>query len=291
MPAALTFRAMTTDDIDAGLRLCRLSHWNQRAEDWQQFLRLTPGGALVAVDAAGLVIGSVATMRYPPSLAWIAMVLVDPARRGGGIGTALLQRGLALVAHDDIVGLDATPLGRPIYEKLGFLVHSSFTRMTRPTAAADGTPAPPGAAARRVRPAAYADRDAIARLDLQATGLDRSAMLAWLHDTAPQLAWVCEGASGLDGVILGRGGHLAMHLGPLVATTTATAVALLSAALSACRDRDVFIDVADSQLEWRLIVDVSGFQPQRAFARMYRGAPPAPAAPGSLFAIIGPEFG
>ena len=38
-------RTMTTADIDGGLRLCRLSHWNQLARDWQQFLRLTPGGA------------------------------------------------------------------------------------------------------------------------------------------------------------------------------------------------------------------------------------------------------
>ena len=36
---------MTNADVDAGLRLCRLSHWNQVARDWEQFLELAPDGA------------------------------------------------------------------------------------------------------------------------------------------------------------------------------------------------------------------------------------------------------
>ena len=49
----MTLRTMTESDVEAGLRLCRASHWNQLARDWQQFLRLTPGGATVAVDETG----------------------------------------------------------------------------------------------------------------------------------------------------------------------------------------------------------------------------------------------
>ena len=218
---------MTPDDVDAGLRLCRLSHWNQVARDWEQFLRLSPGGATVAVDDAGVVIGSVATMRYaaahhdaehghrrsrracstdlrsrvhgpgcpvPDSMAWIAMVLVDPAHRGGGIGTALLQRGLAQVADVTTVGLDATPLGQPLYEALGFRADSTLTRMRR-------EPAPPGAG--RVterdqrRRTCGAPRLATATRSRLSTrrprGLDRRAMLAWLQSGAPELAWVCDG--------------------------------------------------------------------------------------------------
>src|SRR5688500_5715435 len=127
----MTLRTMTESDVEAGLRLCRLSHWNQLARDWQQFLRLTPGGATVTVDESGTVVGSVATMRYGPHLAWIAMVLVDPAARGRGVGTALLHRGLEQVKDVRTVGLDATPLGQPLYEKLGFVVHSTLTRLER----------------------------------------------------------------------------------------------------------------------------------------------------------------
>ena len=82
-----------------------------------------------------------------------------------------------------------------------------------------------------------------------------------------------------------------MHLGPLVAASSDAAIALLTAPLTACRDRDVFVDVADSQAGWRLVLDSLGFQPQRPFTRMYRGAPPLAADERRLFAIIGPEFG
>jgi GNAT superfamily N-acetyltransferase len=288
---------MIPEDIDAGLRLCRQSHWNQVARDWQQFLDRTPGGAGVAVDADGGVVGSVATMRYEAvgtgeTLAWIAMVLVDPAHRGGGIGTALLQHGLEQTADVAAVGLDATPLGQPLYEKLGFTSDVRLARMQRPASGLGHrhhlTPEPADAG---VRPARAADLDAIASLDASAAGLDRRAMLAWLLEGAPELAWVSENDAGMDGVLLGRTGHNATHLGPLVAHTDRVAHRLLQVCLAPHATTPFFIDVADEQPGWRAAVEALGFEVQRPFTRMYRGLWRPAADPSRLFAIIGPEFG
>ena len=87
-------RAMRADDVPAGLRLCRLAHWNQVAADWQCFLASSPGGCRVALDDVGRVIGTVATMPYGAEFSWIGMVLVDPQHRRGGIGTRLLHEAL-----------------------------------------------------------------------------------------------------------------------------------------------------------------------------------------------------
>ena len=87
--------------------------------DWQQFLTDAPHGALAAVEN-GRVIGTVATLPYGP-FAWISMVLVDPAARRKGIGTLLLDRGLALVPEQVVARLDATPAGEALYRKLGFV--------------------------------------------------------------------------------------------------------------------------------------------------------------------------
>ena len=289
---------MTPDDVEAGLRLCRLSHWNQLARDWEQFLELTPDGATVATDDAGVVIGSVATMRYagagdasPLSVAWIAMVLVDPAHRGRGIGTALLRHGLAQVDDVTAVGLDATPLGRPLYETLGFRADRTFTRMRREPASL-ALPAEPGLAhVSRVRRATPADQSAIAALDARGSGLDRRAMLAWLQGGAPDLAWVYDGADGIDGVVLGRPGYAAVHLGPVVAPSTDVAAALLRAALPTQAEHAVIVDVADDRRGWREAVEALGFRAERPFTRMYRGEWRPPADPTRLFAIIGAEFG
>lgn len=287
---------MRAEDIDAGLRLCRQSRWNQLARDWQQFLDRTPGGAAVAVDSAGTVVGSVATMRYAAlegskALAWIAMVLVDPAHRGGGIGTALLRHGLALTDDLPAVGLDATPLGQPLYEKLGFACDSRFVRMQRPgptRTAQQSAPAPERSA---VRPARAADLAAIASLDGTATGLDRREMLTWLHAGAPELAWVSEHGTHVSGFLLGRRGYAATHLGPLVAESEVIAAHLLRGCLGGHPGTAFFIDVADDRPGWRATVEALGFQVQRPFTRMYRGAWRPRQDVSRLFAIIGAEFG
>src|SRR4051794_28971801 len=101
-------RQMTAADIDAGLRFCRASGWNQLAPDWQCFLSANPEGCRVATDGSE-VVGTVATLRFEARFAWISMVLVPPERRGHGIGTALLQEAMRVLEDMPCVRLDATP--------------------------------------------------------------------------------------------------------------------------------------------------------------------------------------
>ena len=327
--AVVSLRRMTMDDVEAGLRLCRLSSWNQVARDWEQFLRLEPDGATVAVRGDGRIVGSVATIRYcaaaseswsqpppagVPTVAWIAMVLVDPVERGQGVGTALLHRGLARVEEATVAGLDATALGRPLYEKLGFSTETTLTRMAR---AAQGsaqleasagleasaplsqpgdpqnaamTEAEPASTPGRTRPVSEDDMDELAQLDAAATGLDRRAMLQWLLEGAPDLAWRTH-SPALDGYVLGRRGHNFIHLGPLSARNVTDALALVCACVAGHPDADIILDAADEQPGWREGLEAMGFAAQRSFARMYRGDWRPTADPRLLFASIGPEFG
>jgi hypothetical protein len=214
------------------------------------------------------------------------MVLVDPAVRGRGLGTALLHEGLARVADTAVVGLDATPLGQPLYTRLGFRVSSGMTRMTR-VAPVLRTAAPVSG----VRAARVDDDEAIARLDVQATGLDRRGMLTWLREGAPQLAWVHQRGNQVDGVVLGRPGHAFAQLGPIIAASTDMALRLLQAALAHSGPTPVIVDAADAHTSFRDRLEAVGFTAQRPFARMYRGDARPAGDPSRLFAIIGPEFG
>src|SRR5207237_6846787 len=56
-------------------------------------------------------------------VAWVAMVLVDARLRRHGIGTELMQQALRFLDERNVwsIRLDATPLGRPVYERLGFV--------------------------------------------------------------------------------------------------------------------------------------------------------------------------
>ena len=115
-------RAMTKGDVPSGMRLKELAGWNQTANDWDRFLEASPEGCFVA-ESHGEVRGTVTTIVYESRFAWVGMVLVDPDHRGQGIGTQLLLRAIEYLDGLGIttVKLDATPKGKPIYERLGFV--------------------------------------------------------------------------------------------------------------------------------------------------------------------------
>ena len=230
----VSIREMTFSDIPAGVSLCRASHWNQTERDWQHFLVAAPRGALVAVEN-GSVIGTVATMPYG-SFTWISMVLVNPAARGRGVGTLLLERGLSLVDDRVATRLDATPAGEPIYRGLGFVAEYRIARLFLPRGSVftdRGASRPSGA-----RPLTRADWPALLDKDIHAFGASRASLLERLAADAPEYAWVVERDGRLNGYLLGRHGAVREHLGPLIADSDETAWQLLEACLAAHPDRD-----------------------------------------------------
>jgi ribosomal protein S18 acetylase RimI-like enzyme len=87
------------------------------AADWELFLRLSPRGCRAAVQD-GKVVGTVTTVNYENRFAWVGMVLVDPETRGQGVGTRLLQETMSVLRDMPSIRLDATPQGRPVYQRL-----------------------------------------------------------------------------------------------------------------------------------------------------------------------------
>ena len=119
---AFHLRVMTQSDIPAGMRLKEIAGWNQTARDWERFLRRVRK-AVSWRRPRGRWSEPLRRLLYEHRFAWIGMVLVDPASRGQGMGTKLLVKA---IEHLDTCGipsikLDATPQGKPLYEKLGFV--------------------------------------------------------------------------------------------------------------------------------------------------------------------------
>jgi hypothetical protein len=275
---------MTPEDVPAGLRLCRVAGWNQRAEDWQALL--ANGFFRVAVREATIV-GSGGAVLYGRRLAWVAMILVDPEARRQGIATRLMQDVLARLGPVEVVGLDATPQGAPVYGGLGFTDRGGFARMERP-ADADPVRAERGPAG--PRPLTATDLVGLAGRDRAVFGADRSAVLAWAREQAPEYAWCIGAREKSEGYVLGRHGHRTEHLGPLVADDEERAARLLTAILAAVPGRGFIMDIPDHPA-WRERLRILGFREQRPFRRMILGEAPSPGDPRQRFAIVGPEFG
>jgi GNAT superfamily N-acetyltransferase len=280
------YRPMSPEDVPGGLRLCRQSRWNQLAEDWTELLALCPQGGRVALRNDEIV-GSVITLNYENRFTWIGMLLVDPACRGKGIGSDLFSLSLQVFPELSPQRLDATPQGRPVYQRFGFRDEYELMRMQL-CAGSRQMPVNSGLSA---RPIAAGDLDAVFRRDYQVFGADRKHLLEWAFRQAPEYAWVVEEKGNLAGYCFGRHGHNFEQVGPVVADSYEIAILLLSSALSGKPDYSFIVDVPCHHGPLRNWLKEMGFTDQRPFTRMFLGENCFPGIPENLFAIFGPEFG
>jgi len=277
----ISLRMMTPDDIPAGLRLKEIAGWNQTRGDWERFLFASPQGCFVA-EADGEVAGTAATISYEGRFAWIGMVLVDPARRGQGIGSKLLEKAIAYLDGCGIpsMKLDATPQGKLLYEKLGFVTEYELERWQLQRTRAPDAPVVAGSLTQEML-----DKDR------EVFGADRSTLLRSIALEHPALVLQTRTQGKLTGYSLGRHGALADHLGPWVAQDKASARSLLDEFLLRSRGQRAFVDGMKSSPWAVTLLRERGFQFSRPLTRMYRGRNDFPGRPELQGAILGPEFG
>jgi GNAT superfamily N-acetyltransferase len=269
---------MVTEDIPAGLRLCRLSNWNQVADDWRVFLD-SPGSGGFLAEKAGRAVGTTTFLRYE-TFAWIAMMLVDPEERRSGIGTRLMEQTLAALQAVVCVGLDATAAGEQLYRHFGFVTNSVLVRMTVTIETTRFRPS--GGSARRMNSADLPD---VLRRDREVFGADRGEMLESLFRRSPECAWVASG-----GYCFGRPGHRYHQLGPVVAERCESACDLVSHCCAALDGRRFVIDAPQLDCQWLTWLASVGFVEERPFVRMFRAGDTPPGQPARHYAITGPEF-
>lgn len=284
----MNLRTMTKADVPSGMRLKDLAGWNQTAADWERFLEASPLGCFVA-ESDGEVWGTVTTIVYESRFAWIGMVLVAPEHRGQGIGTRLLHKAIEYLDGLGIatIKLDATPEGKPIYEKLGFVTEYEIERWML------------GAHARRPKPDSFselrigesANLEEILAVDRDAFGADRGSLLHSLHRSAPEFTAALYFQGSLSGYTLGRHGSRADQMGPWMARSEAAAQQLLTAFLARSARETVFGDCVKANPFAARVLQSEGFEFSRPLTRMFRGANEFPGRPGFFCGILGPEFG
>jgi GNAT superfamily N-acetyltransferase len=280
---SLDLRAMSVEDISVGMRLSTSAGWNQVDADWRFFLESPGSGGILAIRDARPV-GTVAFVRYD-RLAWIAMMLVDPAERRAGIGAHLMEQALRALGDAECVGLDATPLGEPLYRHYGLTNHYTLVRTKATVSSARF--APFAGDAHPMQPRDLAD---VFAYDCQVFGADRSALLAALWARAPECAWIVRGADSLRGYSFGRNGRLFHQLGPVVADDQDTARQLTAACFSGLDGRLFAIDAPSFDAEWLGWLQSTGFAAERPFVRMFLAGHTHPGLPARQYAITGPEF-
>jgi|SRR5882672_928793 len=285
----MRLRTMTMADIAAGLGLSKIAGWNQTAADWERFLRASPEGCFVA-ELEEEVCGTVATISYQNRFAWVGMVLVDPQHRSKGIGTKLLEAAIKHLDDQKIstIKLDATPQGKPLYEKMGFVSEYEIERWTLRRTLTDLGLADDRAPYETLT---LPLSDSIIEADREAFGADRSFLLESLHQDAPEFTMEIRNNGVLQGYTFGRRGLFADHLGPWLAQDASSAGNLLETFLTRSRRDTLVVDCLKENHPAVTLLKSYGFTYSRLLTRMYRGENNYPGRSEFFCAIVGPEFG
>lgn len=258
--------------LPGALRLSQQAGWPHRAEDWVQTLSVSTG---VVAMAGGRVVGTAICSDLGQVTA-LTMIVVDEAMRGRGLGRRLMNA-VIRVAEGREMRLTATDEGLPLYEKLGFVATGIITQH-QGTALA-GTPESP------VRDGDAADLDRLAIMDLQATGMQRHALLQQIAANGQLLV------TGSGAGLLRRFGH-GHVIGPVIADDPAAARALMTEAARRCAGGFLRVDLPARH-------GLSGFVETLGLAHVGGGtamvcnaATPAPAADApTTFALLSQALG
>ena len=254
--AEMKIRQLTTANLSAADQLRSDAGWNQTKSDWLRLLAFEPQGCFAALWNQSLV-GTVTTTCYGIDLAWIGMVLVNPAYRGQGIGSALMNRALANLqkAGVNCIQLDATPAGKSVYQKLGFRELSTFHRWIREASTPSKT--------KSSSQFGFQWTSLLAELDRRAFGADRAD---WLRLLEAESVTICQE----EGLAMRRAGAKATYLGPVTTAGPAIAKQCIESLLDDVPG-PVIWDVPGLNPAAKALATSLGFQPQRELTRMAIG--------------------
>ncbi|WP_088705406.1 GNAT family N-acetyltransferase [Rhizobium sp. R693] len=193
--------------------------WPHRADDWQFVREL--GKGVAALDEAGRVLGSAMWFPYGEDFATIGLVITSPRLQARGAGQWLMDHVLTQVPQRNL-GLNATRAARRLYRSLGFTMEAVVSQCQGEASFPPEAETPPGA---EIRALGMADLAAIAALDADAFGADRTALLEQILPSTSGLGLFRDGKIEAFSFCrrFGRG-HV---IGPVAAASDADAIAVI----------------------------------------------------------------
>ncbi len=261
---------MTLDDVDPAADVLVGGGWGDRRAFFRFAVEHDRCWPLVAEVEGRLSGTGVATANG--AVGWIGMIFVDEGLRGRGLGSALTNAVIERLEAEGCrsLALLASPLGRPIYERLGFAVDMEY-RVLVSTGGPEDEPDGPGddRGGSLLRPFRADDQAAVEALDLAASGEDRRHLLRAVLDPATTTV-----ATRPDGRIVGFDIAVPWGTHPTVAPELVDGIRLLEARRArAAVGTDVRTAIPDVNRTGLTTLENLGWRDERGLTRMVRGAP------------------
>ncbi|RYF55969.1 MAG: N-acetyltransferase [Comamonadaceae bacterium] len=275
----VVLRAMTPADLEAAHALSAELRWPHRPADWEQMFAHAEG---FVAERDGQIIATAQRWHWGPRHATIGLVIVSPACQGRRIGHRLMTALLEGLPQHTVL-LQATAEGRGLYERLGF-VRTGEVRQHQ--GVAQPTPLIALPTGWRLRPAGQNETAALQRLDAEARGMPRNALIADLLASADACVVLDQDGEQRGFAMLRRFGR-GHAIGPVVAPDAEGAKALIAhlAGMNAGHFTRIDIDWDSGLAEW---LESIGLLRVDAPTTMVRGEPLRVPAEGEprLFALV-----
>lgn len=279
----VVLRPMTADDLAQTHALSEEQRWPHRPADWAQSFAHAEG---IVAERDGQIIATAQRWRWGQRHATIGLVIVTPACQGRRIGHRLMSALLDGLDNHTVL-LHATAEGRGLYERLGFV---RTGEMRQHQGIAQPTPLIALPAGWRLRPAGLNEAADLRRLDAQARGMPRDALIDDLLASADACVVLDDDGEARGFAMLRRFGR-GHAIGPVVAPDAESAKALIAhlAGINAGHFTRIDIDFDSGLAEW---LESIGLLRVDAPTTMVRGAPlTTPPGGPTLFAIVTQAMG
>ena len=218
----LNLRRLEVRDVIHLLELSKSAGWPTTAGTWRTMLSIPEGVFYGHALAGGGIVSSAAVFNYG-GLASLAMVLVRPSHRWKGLAQQAIAQCLAQLPPRTPVMLVSTPLGLPLYTKLGFKQVEATHRLI---AAADALKPHKAGNGGAVRPFAKADFPGVLRADAEALGVERKGVLAaYVNQSDP--CCVLPAGDTIAAFAAAKDLNGVRVIGPVIAPEAGTAMCLI----------------------------------------------------------------
>lgn len=250
-------RALASDELEAAPALLVPEGWDFEVPELERLQRL--GGTVGAFEGRALV-GFLTFVDHAP-VRWVGNVVVAPGARGKGVGERMVRESMLGAAT---VGLYSVEPAVSLYRRLGFEARGQAFAFRADEAKA--------LSRGRAEDLAPADLREVVRLDHEATGMDRRALLQELLRAYPRTVRIVRREGRVEGYGFAKPSASVTELGPIVARTSAARDAILDDLLDTTSGPYEATTVDEGTMEALM---ERGFHRRFRTVTMFRGEPPA----------------
>jgi ribosomal protein S18 acetylase RimI-like enzyme len=259
---SITIRNLADDDLVKADTLLSAAFQSpvSRIQDLHFYRQIEPDGWFVALLEGNLV-GMVGAVNYRV-FAHVGLMAVNPSAQRKGIGLTLMQFLLTKLDQQvPMIFLDASEVGRPLYNRLGFVAFDgSVTYRQRRSFTNE-------VCTSNIQAIANRDLDEIVKWDQGIFGANRKKVFQALLDMYPQRAFLQRDTDGqLSGYIFAQKNRI----GPWVMLQRCNAGELLLTALALPYEGTISIVVPAVNQEAVILLQQYGFEQVRNNQRMGR---------------------